>query len=241
MPVDLYDGFAGTVSAPAEGPAATGAPAVAPRKAAGGNLHFHGSPGDPGYPSLHPKGGAGKAKRKVSRRGWIGSDQYSEEDHYAAVTRYIDESVGINSWLRHGEVQHDDLEDDEAEQYARTIMDLIEVQEPNPVGTFMYRGMRSENAPKNLKVGDEFHDRGFTSTTESLAVARDFSGSEGVMFKIKIPKGVKILNVDAIEATDPQRIERENILQAGTRFRVTGIRKPLPNGVPGGYDLEVIQ
>lgn len=31
---DLYDGFAGTVSAPAEGPAAAGAPAVAPRKAA---------------------------------------------------------------------------------------------------------------------------------------------------------------------------------------------------------------
>lgn len=211
----------------------------ADKKAAGGNTHvYHGTPGDPGYPSMHPKGGT-KGKRKTGSGGMVGSNHYTEEEHYEALNRYIDESVGINSWLRHGEVQHDDLSDDEADQYARTIMDMVEVQDPLRFGTFFYRGMREDHL-KGLKPGDEVHDRGFVSTTESVSVARDFAGSEGVLVRIKVPKGSKVLNVDKVEATDPQRIEKENILQAGTRFKVVSVSQPGAD-TPVNYVLEVIQ
>lgn len=182
--------------------------------------HFHGTPGDPGYPSLHPKGGHGKGHRRTDGGGMVGSDQFTEEEHYEALSRYIDESAGINSYLRHGEVQGDDLEEHEAEQYAAAIADLIEIQEPNTSPLkFVYRGMRSD-VLQGLKPGDEFHDRGFISTSKSRDVARDFAGDSGIIVRIKVAPGSKTLNVDKVGATDPMRVEDEEILQSGTRFRV---------------------
>ena len=198
---------------------------------------FHGTPGDPGYPSMHPKGGT-KGKRKVSYKGWVGSNHYTEEEHYAAVSRYIDDSAGMNSWLRHGEVQDDDMDNDEADQNVRTMMDLIEIQPPAAFGNTFYRGLRSD-VLKGLKPGDEFHDRAFVSTTEKMDVAKDFAGSDGVIVRVKVPKGSKVLNIDAVGATDPQRIEKENILQAGTRFRVVSV-KAAGDSSPVDYVVEVI-
>lgn len=199
--------------------------------------HYHGSPGEPGYPAKHP-GGERKGKRRAGGGGWVGSDQVSEEDQIASLTRYIDDSLDINTWLRQREIPSDEMDQDEVEAHVRNMMDLIEIQEPSRFGTVFYRGVRPD-APLNLKVGDEFHDKGFVSMTESRAVARDFSGDEGVIFQINVPEGTKVLNVDSVDATDPMRIEAENILQSGTRFRVVRI-KPPTNSLPGGYVLEVV-
>lgn len=199
---------------------------------------FHGTPGDPGYPALHPKGGT-KGKRKTGSGGMVGSDHFSEEEHYRALTRYIDDSMDINDWLRTGDVRSDEMDNEQAEEYVKAIMDMVEIQTPSRLASVQYRGMR-EDILKGLKPGDEFHDRGFISTTSSVAVAKDFAGSEGILVRIKIPGGTKLLNVDKVEATDPQRIEKESILQAGTRFRIVSVRAPNADS-PVHYVLEVIQ
>lgn len=203
---------------------------------AGGVQLFHGSPGDPGYPAKHP-GGAGK--RKTGGGGMVGSDRFSEEEQYAALTRYIDDSDDYNHWLRQGELFSDEMSEEEVQHGIGAMMDMVEIQTPSRLASVQYRGMR-EDILKGLKPGDEFHDRGFVSTTSSIAVAKDFAGSEGILVRIKIPGGTKLLDVDKVEATDPQRIEKESILQAGTKFRLVSARGPHADSVVH-YVLEVVQ
>jgi hypothetical protein len=197
---------------------------------------LHGTPGDP---AMHPKGGT-KGKRKAGGGGWVGSDHYSEDEQIPSLTDYIDDSDGINGWLRHGQVGgQSEMDDEEADQAARAMMDLVEIQEPARFGTVLYRGMR-EDIFKDLKAGSEFHDRGFTSTTSDPKIAQEFAGDNGILVRVKIPKGTKVLNVDKVDATDLERIEKENILQAGTRYRI--LKTPADKGSgPVDYVLEVIQ
>lgn len=200
------------------------------------SLVAHGSPGDPGYPAKHP---GGPGKRKTSGGGWVGSDRFSEEEQYAAITGYIDDSDNYNQWLRHKELASDEMSEQEVQDGVGALMDMIEIQTPSRLASVQYRGMR-EDIFKGLKPGDEFHDRGFVSTTSSVAVAKDFAGSEGILVRIKIPGGTKLLDVDKVEATDPQRIEKESILQAGTKFRIVSVRAPNADS-PVHYVLEVVQ
>jgi hypothetical protein len=218
--IDLYDGFAGTVSAPTEGPAATGAPA----------LVAHGSLGDPGYHMLHP-GNRGKGKRKLPepRGGMLGSPDFTEEEHTASLAAYIDDPRPLNQKLRHGEGG------DAPEKDIQALNDLIDIQEPLSEPQTVLRG--GSKLP-DMDVGDEFSDRGFTSATEDEAIANMFAmaplmrgeGSMGDTLNITMPKGTHVLEVYKVY---PHGNEGEFILPPGTTFRVTGVND-------NGYDVEVV-
>ena len=89
----------------------------------------------------------------------------------------------------------------------------------SPRNWTVYRGMNSTFL-RNLKVGDEFTDKAFVSTSVEAFKATPFSSSvhrddgliEKTLVRIRIPKGQKILFGD--------REEREIILPRNTRFRV---------------------
>lgn len=219
--MDLYDGFAGTVNAPYEGPAVTGSPVV-------GSAAFHGTLGDPGYHALHP-GNRGKGKRQRAQGGWLGSPDFTEEEHTAALSDYVEDPRPFNLPLRGNEGSG------EAEQKTRALNDLIDIQDPltEPVTL-----MRGGNKLPDMAVGDEFTDRGFTSLTEDEAVASMFAMAPmmrgegmGDTLNVTLPAGTRALEVDKVWA---HGAEGEYILPPGSTYRVTGVND-------NGYDVEVVQ
>lgn len=210
------------------------------KKAAGGNVHiYHGTPGDPGYPALHP--GNHKGKTKTSGGGVLGSDRYTEAEHKEAAEEYLFEAYAMNKWLRDHKLAEGTANDPEdLEDYNSKLMDLIQVQEPSTEDQVFYRGLgtkfgtvgKGRNAG-TLKPGDEFDDNGFISSSERLEVAEKFAalgpdGSDhfmdGFIMEITVPKGTRYLDTDKTIHANPQW-ERERILMPGTRFRVKGYVK----------------
>lgn len=221
--IDLYDGFAGTISAPVEGPAITGSPAV---KAAGARQAFHGTLGDPGYHALHP-GNRGKGKRQRAQGGWLGSPDFTEEEHIAGLESYVDDARPLNVPLRTGEGGDKDQE-------TRALNDLIDIQDPLTEPVTVQRG---GSALPDMQVGDEFTDRGFVSMTEDEQIANLFAmgpmmRGEGMghILNITVPAGHRVLEVDKVWAHGN---EGEYILSPGSTFRVTGVND-------NGYDVEVV-
>lgn len=102
---------------------------------------------------------------------------------------------------------------------------------------------RAANAQQifgGLKPGDEFIDRGYTSTTFDDQVAEDFVDDYGdpadtVMVQIRVPAGSRAIAPDAIDAGTQ---EDELTLPRGTKFHV--VRMPPSFGGPGVVQLEVV-
>jgi hypothetical protein len=196
---------------------------------AGGNVHvYHGTPGDPGYPALHPK--SHKGRTKTANGGVLGSDRFTEEEHKAAADEYLFEAYAMNEWLRHHKVAEGTPNDEEdLDSLNSRLMDLIEVQEPSTEDEVFYRGLQDpysfadqlKRGAFQMKKGDEFHDRGFVSTSERREVADKFRGDGGFIMQVTVPKGTRYLNTDKTIHDKPQW-ERERILMPGTRFRFTG-------------------
>lgn len=194
---------------------------------------FHGSLGDPGYHALHP-GNKGKGKRKLPepRGGMVGSPDFTEEEHTAALESYID-TPDVNVFLRKGKGTKVRGEE-ELSQEAHTLNDFIDIQEPLAEETTVYRG--GVKMPP-MDVGDTFTDRGFVSTSEDEAVAQLFQFAPmmrgegmGDMLNITMPPGTQVLEVYKVY---PHGNESEFILPPGTTFRVTGVND-------NGYDVEVV-
>lgn len=77
--------------------------------------------------------------------------------------------------------------------------------------------------PSGLRVGTEFSDAGFGSTSGDVDVATRFAGTGKPIMQIKIPKGAKALPFGA--AMGGGDFESELIVPRGTRYRVTGMGK----------------
>lgn len=209
-------------------------------KAAEGNVHiYHGSPGDPGYPALHPKHHEGKTKTPGG--GVLGSHQYTEAEHKAAADEYLFEAYAMNEWLRHHKLAEGTANDPgDLEDFNSKLMDLIQVQEPSTKDQVVYRGVGGRfniNAKGNagqMKPGTIFDDKGFISTSGRLEVAEKFAGLGGhesydqYIMEITIPKGTRYLDTDKT-LRDKPAWEQERILMPGTKFRFTGY-------VPGRFD-----
>jgi 2'-5' RNA ligase len=208
---------------------------------------FHGSPGEPGYPAKHP-GGVRTGKTRTSGGGRLGSDRFTEEEHKAAAEEYLSEAWSINHWLRKKEAPDGTyLDPEDLEEYARKIMDLIEVQEPSTEEQVLYRGLTDSFAyrkqlkrgARQFRPGDEFYDEGFGSTSSSREVASMFMGDEGFMLKITAPPGTKTLNMRKIV---DEGSTKEDVLQSGTRFRVVKFepRDIKDLGKPPVIEVEII-
>lgn len=204
-----------------------------------GNEHLHGTPGRPSYRKYHPSG-RNKKSRGVSRHekgGWLGSDRFDETEHEMVLDFYTSTSYRpINRMLRHGEDPGSDKRKARLQHEVSVLTDFISIQDPTTSETTLYRGTRE---PISLGVGDEFHDRGFVSTSRDESVSTRFSSSEGVLFKIAAPKGSQMLDVASVGGPDD---EQEVLLPPGTQYRVTKVgtvEGSLMGGAPY-YEVEII-
>ena len=107
----------------------------------------------------------------------------------------------------------------------------------------VWRGIRSDSRPdtsgrqtdpqsiefvkqlKDIKVGQTFKDAGFSSTSidKDIAIGRIFSNDASVLVKIKLPAGKGIAaQLDDFTIPENRYSERELLLNANTKFKVTG-------------------
>ena len=103
----------------------------------------------------------------------------------------------------------------------------------------LYRGVNVRQTPKTseyarklaeLKPGDILEDAGYLSATEKKHIAKGFS--EGVLFEIRVPKGVRTIPVDTFkkyklfeQKTFDIKDEAEFLLARGSKLRVAEIAK----------------
>ncbi|WP_086778060.1 ADP-ribosyltransferase [Streptomyces griseus] len=200
---------------------------------------FHGTQGRPGYRRLHPSGGRAKKNRKTQHAngGWLGSDRFTEDQHRRELRWYTGSGYrDINDGLRTGEYQ--EFRRDELLHAVAAINDLINIQDPTTEDTTLYR--KAENLRQDFSVGDEFHDRGFLSTSareEPVSVRQSPDDPNYTFYKITVPAGAQMVSVDAVGGGGE---EEEFILPPGTKFRVKRVVSSGDPAVPPTYELEVI-
>lgn len=93
-----------------------------------------------------------------------------------------------------------------------------------PADTILYRGVGGDSRDEtfaDMKVGDEFVDKGFISTSGDEKIAKRFAKRESGMhgstvIKIRAPKGLRAIFPDPFYTGG----ETEILLARGTRFRV---------------------
>jgi hypothetical protein len=159
---------------------------------------------------------------KLSKKQVKALEDYGDDEHYQS----------INSGLRGGKVP---------KEYAETVKHLDEAiasAPPSKAEMTLFRGVGAGVADK-LKVGGEFVDHGYTSTSHNRHVASNFA--EDAMIQITAPKGTKMASVDASRTSfnAGKTSENEYILPRGTKYRVTGKKKDTDSGLTV-YHVEVI-
>jgi 2'-5' RNA ligase len=211
--------------------------------AAGHIRHLHGTPGRPSYRKYHPSGrnkdkgahGGPLGKTRHANGGWLGSNRFSEQEHEDTLYDYTGRAYrDMNAHLRRGEAPR--LATDEENRRRISILtDLAAVQDPTSADQTVYRGTRGLRL--GLKDGDEFHDKGFSSTSVDKGVAESMTGVGGALIRIKVPKGSQVIDVQALGAGMG---EDELILPPGSKFRVTRAVEPDDPTETAVYDVELI-
>jgi 2'-5' RNA ligase len=191
--------------------------------------------GQPGYHALHP-GNVGLGLRQLNppRGGMVGSPGFSEDQHYAAMANYVDDSHDINEWLRNRNLPSG-RDQQSVEHDIHALDDLIAIQPLLTEAREVYRGM----SPVDLNIGDEFHDPGFSSATDEREIAEIFTmrskfqgKGQGKILNINLPVGSRALEMYTVAKPGDDH-ESEWIFPPGSQFKVTGV-------TPDGYDVELI-
>lgn len=208
-----------------------------PVTAAGGEQPFHGTPGRPSYRRYHPSGRNKKSrgKTKHAKGGMIGSDRFTEAEHEDSMLNYQGRAYrDVNAYLRSGtDPKRNTM--DEVHSVVSTLTDLISVQPPSDRERTVYRGTRQLRL--GLRPGDEFHDRGFMSTSDDRDVADSMTGVGGSLFVIKAPKGAQALDVTTLGA---DASEAETIYAPGTKMRVISADEPDDPLETAVYEVEIV-
>lgn len=208
-----------------------------PVTAAGDVQPFHGTPGRPSYRRYHPSGKNLKQRGKTqhAKGGMIGSDRFTEAEHEDSMLNYQGRAYrDVNAYLRSGtDPKRNTM--DEVHSVVSTLTDLISVQPPSTREHTVYRGTRQLRL--GLRPGDEFHDRGFMSTSDDRDVADSMTGVGGSLFVIKAPRGTQALDVTTLGA---DASEAETIYPPGTKMRVLSADEPDDPLETAVYEVEII-
>ena len=86
-----------------------------------------------------------------------------------------------------------------------------------------YRGLSS--MPKGMREGATFSDKTYVSTSFKKELAEDFAGKSGVLMRIRVPKGKKVVAMDSALRGRSRFDEREVLLRRGSKFRIRRISK----------------
>lgn len=76
--------------------------------------------------------------------------------------------------------------------------------------TFVYRGLGANcefNPLETYRAGEIYTEKGFTSTTPIFNNAKDYMASNGILQKILLPKGTKIIDIDTLLKVNLERLE----------------------------------
>lgn len=98
------------------------------------------------------------------------------------------------------------------------------------VATIVYRGIRNTTALQEeygkAVVGSIITDAGFVSTSRSMNQAISFGTRDaGILVEIELPTGLAVLDMSNLALNTVSISEQEVLLNAGSRFVVTGIFK----------------
>lgn len=148
---------------------------------------------------------------------WAASLSTSERD---AIEDYTGADYSqINGALRGG--MNAEKGQGQIARQAREIDSAISKAPPLDADTVLFRGM-GKGAGVTFKVGQEFSDKGFVSTSMDRNVGDDFAVGDGAFIRINAPKGTRGAYVDLLSPNDT---EQEFLLPRGSRFKVRKITK----------------
>lgn len=164
----------------------------------------------------------------------------------AAIQSYTDKAFRrLNSAKRRGAKLNPELReiDDAMTAALRPLGGSVRV----------YRGAKALDTA-DLKIGDEFVDKGFVSTSSNIEVAKNFAKitvtpAEGgkiqlvtTVMEVNVPGNVPVLPIGKSSLTAQSFAgEGEVVLNAGSAFRVTGIRyEKTPVGPMRIFETELI-
>ncbi len=89
--------------------------------------------------------------------------------------------------------------------------------------TVTFRGMST--MPEGMKAGRVFADKAYVSTTLDKKVASEFAGKSGVLMRITVPKGTRVVSMDHALGSASKFSEAEVLLRRRARFRVTNVSR----------------
>lgn len=145
-----------------------------------------------------------------------------------AVSDYTgSEYMYMNGLLRMAEVETADLSSDEVLKTAQSIKEMDKAMRPVGEDIVVHRSTSSEFFT-NLRVGSQFRDRGYSSTTVLegyLDEVRDdlYNGMDQTTLEIRVPADTKALYAPVFQPyrnRDADIGEGELVLARGTEFRV---------------------
>ena len=144
-------------------------------------------------------------EERNAAKGYKGSD-------YGPWNSYLRKKSTPEAWQSH------DL-DEEIDNFSGAIKKF-----KLPSDMKFFRG-KNDNYfwKKNLKVGNTFTDKGFTSVTLSKGIAKAFASERPVMFEITVPKGSAAMPLDTFRIYPyygASHRECEYVLDKASRFRV---------------------
>jgi hypothetical protein len=143
----------------------------------------------------------------------------------------------INEALRDPQISDDG--------YKSTIDLLDKAMETAPALSeelIAYRGVNGDGSKffQNLKVGDTWEDKGYTSTTIDAGVAQQFGHTsiDGLVFRMKLPAGTKGIFPSGYHEPaygwTPSTTEAEFLLPRDSKFRVVAQRGKV-------WDVELVK
>lgn len=142
----------------------------------------------------------------------------------------------INQGLRLGKVSESTMENIRNIDYLFDSLPTLEEDKKVYRGIGIRQNSSYAKKMQNLKVGDIMHDDGYLSTTSDIDITSIFTENNGYLFKINVPKGNKVIDVESYrsipifrELTTTIRNEGEILLPRGSNLKIKEI-EPIING-----------
>jgi hypothetical protein len=145
------------------------------------------------------------------------------EDEQVAINGYSgSDFMPINDFLRKRKPGEDRPHHDDRHGEQIKHLDTVLRRSRMTEDVNVYRGLTGEIAKKVLKAkpGSVIRDKGYVSTSLHRSVAADsFSGEEGLVLKLMLPKGNRAYLMNGRGASNFAS-EHEVLLPRGSRFRI---------------------
>ena len=146
---------------------------------------------------------------------------FNVEDH-SCLKEYVNDGCYLNECIRSQDINNNNVDATTCKNIDACFKDFTANEEFT-----LYRGVESE---KHILT-----NIGYTSTSLSFAIARDFTKTPGIVAHITIPKGT---NLKAIRITSYGEFSNEDevLFPCNTSFKTIDAPKPLPSCYEMKYD-----